>query len=114
MMSLKTSSKLLVIFFSFRPVLWCLFKSATTQKHSRHSTDTVLEFHAEEPQAFASSRLAQVPSVAAIERASNPRPSGRKASTLPMHHHVPHYIYMLTINWSKYTTLSDMRRQIYS
>ena len=32
---------------SFGPFLQRLFKSATTQKRSRHSTDTVREFHAE-------------------------------------------------------------------
>ena len=37
----------------------------TTQRLSRHSTDTVLEFHAEAPQATASEELAQGPFVAA-------------------------------------------------
>ena len=36
-----------------------LFKSTTTQRRSRHSTDTVFEFHAEAPQATASEGLAQ-------------------------------------------------------
>src|SRR6218665_1019480 len=39
-------------------------KSTTTQKRSRHSTDTVPEFHAEVPLATASSGLAQDPYVA--------------------------------------------------
>ena len=41
------------------------FKSTTTQKRSRHSTDTVPEFHTEAPQATASEGLAQGPYVAA-------------------------------------------------
>ena len=36
---------------SFRPFLLHLFKSISTQKRSRHSTDTVPEFPAEAPQA---------------------------------------------------------------
>jgi len=40
-------------------------QSVTTQKRSRHSTDTVPEFHAEAPQATASYGLAQGPYVAA-------------------------------------------------
>jgi len=39
---------------SFRPLLLHLFKSATTQKCSWHSTDTVPKFHTEVPQAIAS------------------------------------------------------------
>src|SRR6218665_2720418 len=50
---------------SFRIFLKRLFKSATTQKRFRHSTDTVLEFHAKAPQATASKGLAQGPYVAA-------------------------------------------------
>src|SRR6218665_531693 len=49
-------------FFIF---LWRLFKSTITQRRSRHSTDTVSEFHAEAPQATASEGLAQDPYVAA-------------------------------------------------
>ena len=49
--------------------------------------DTVPEFHAEAPQATVSERLAHV------ERDCNPRSSGRKASTLPMRHDVPHVIH---------------------
>ena len=41
------------------------FKSTTTQRRSRHSTDTVSEFHAEAPQATVSEGLAQGPYVAA-------------------------------------------------
>src|SRR6218665_441424 len=39
----------------------------TTQRRSRHSTDTVSEFHAEAPQAIASEGLAKGPYVAVIE-----------------------------------------------
>ena len=39
-------------------------------------------------QATVSEGLAQVPTWR-LERGSNPRPSNRKASTLPMHHHAP-------------------------
>src|SRR6218665_3505779 len=42
-----------------------LFKSTTTQRRSRHSTDTVPEFHAEAPQATVSEGLAQGPCVSA-------------------------------------------------
>ena len=41
------------------------FKSTTTQRRSRHSTDTVSEFHAEAPQATAREGLAQGHYVAA-------------------------------------------------
>src|SRR6218665_2494627 len=42
----------------FRLFLYRLFKSTTTQRRSRHSTDTVKEFHAEAPQSTASEGLA--------------------------------------------------------
>src|SRR6218665_2076998 len=42
-----------------------LFKSTTTERHSRHSTDTVPEFHDAAPQATVSEGLAQGPCVAA-------------------------------------------------
>src|SRR6218665_2052543 len=42
-----------------------ILKSNTTQRHSRHSTDTVSEFHAEAPQATAREGLAQDPYVVA-------------------------------------------------
>ena len=42
-----------------------MFKSTTAQSGSRHSTDTVREFHAEASQATASAELAQGPCVAA-------------------------------------------------
>ena len=42
---------------SFRLFLQHLFKSTTTQRRSRHCTDTVSEFHAEAPQATASEGL---------------------------------------------------------
>src|SRR6218665_821357 len=44
---------------SFRIFLYRLFKSSTTQRSSRHSTNTVPEFHAEETQAIVSEGLAQ-------------------------------------------------------
>jgi len=49
---------------SFRLFLLCLFKStATTQRRSRHSTDTVSEFHTKAPQATVNEGLAQGPYV---------------------------------------------------
>src|SRR6218665_2932353 len=45
-----------------------------------HSTDTVSGFLAE-------ADLPKVPTLG-LQQYSNPRPSGRKASTLPMRHHV--------------------------
>ena len=60
------SNTILVSYFhSFRLFLQHLFKSTNTQGRSRHSTDTVPEFHAEAPQAIASERLAQCPYMAA-------------------------------------------------
>src|SRR6218665_2209305 len=53
---------------SFRIFLQHFFKSTTTQRRSRHSTDTVSEFHAEAPQATASEGVAQGPYVAARAR----------------------------------------------
>src|SRR6218665_528605 len=50
---------------SFWIFLKRLFKSTTTQRRSRHSTDTVSEFHAEAPQATVSEGFAQGPYVAA-------------------------------------------------
>src|SRR6218665_790430 len=54
--------------FSFRLLLSRLFILQvyyTTQRRSRHSTDTVPEFHAEAPQATVSEVLAQGPYMAA-------------------------------------------------
>ena len=52
--------------YLFRLFIQRLFKSTTTQKRSRHSTNTpVSEFHAEAPQATVSEGLAQGPYVAA-------------------------------------------------
>src|SRR6218665_685758 len=50
---------------SFRPFPERLIKSATTQKRSRHSTDTVPQFQAKSPQETASKGLVQGPYVAA-------------------------------------------------
>ena len=49
------------------------------------------EFHAEVPQATASERLNTVPTWR-LERDSNPRLLGRKASNLPMRHHAPRVV----------------------
>src|SRR6218665_2084563 len=65
-----------------------LFKSTTTQMHSRHSIDSVPEFHTKAPQETASERLAQAPTWS-LERDLNLRPFGRTASDLPMRHHAP-------------------------
>src|SRR6218665_3967239 len=70
-----------------RPFLWRPFKSTNTQRRSRHSTDTVSEFHAEAPQANESEGVAKIPTWR-LERDSNPRSFGRKATNLPMRHHV--------------------------
>ena len=48
----------------FKLFILRLFKSATTQRRYRHSTNTVLEFHVEAPQATASEGLAQGPYMA--------------------------------------------------
>src|SRR6218665_4042195 len=50
---------------SFRLFLLLPFKSTTTQRRSRRSTDTVSEFHAAAPQATASEGLAHGPYVSA-------------------------------------------------
>src|SRR6218665_2589770 len=53
---------------SFRLFQYRLFKLAATQRRSRHSMDTVLEFHAETPNATASEGIAQGPYVASRAR----------------------------------------------
>src|SRR6218665_1836095 len=64
--------------------------SLTTQKRSRHNTDTVRSFTSKRHRQL---RVKDLPKVQVptwwLERDSNPRPSGRKASTLPMRQHVP-------------------------
>ena len=60
----------------FRLFLLRHFKSTTTQRCSRHSTDTRLEFHAEAPQATANAELVTVHTWRP-ERDSYPRPFGR-------------------------------------
>ena len=50
---------------SVRMFLWRLFKTTTTQRRSRHSTDNVSESHAEASQESVSEGLAQGPYVAA-------------------------------------------------
>jgi len=47
--------------FSFIYSFYFYRASTTTTRRSRHSTDTVLEFHAKAPQAAASEGLAQGP-----------------------------------------------------
>src|SRR6218665_782523 len=71
---------------SFRLFLQCPFKSITTQRCSLHSTDTVSEFHFKAKQATASEGLPKVHTWR-LERDTNPRPSGRKASTQQMFYH---------------------------
>src|SRR6218665_1213331 len=70
---------LFIFIHSFRLFLSCLFKSTTTERHSRPSTDTVSEFHAEVPKATVSDGLPKVPTWR-LERDSNLRPFGRKAT----------------------------------
>src|SRR6218665_1290759 len=53
-----------MVIYLFRLFLYRLFKSTTTQSLSRHSKNTVSEFHAEAPQSIASEGLAQGPYVA--------------------------------------------------
>ena len=48
--------------------------------------------HAEELQATVNEGLGQGPYTWRLERDPNARPSGRKASTLPMRHHAPHQL----------------------
>ena len=69
-------------------ILAWLILCICTIRRPRHSSDTVPEFHVEAPQATVSERLVQGPHVAAIERESNLWSFGRKASTLPMRHHI--------------------------
>jgi len=59
----RHSHEAVVVLHSFRLFLLHLFKSTTTQRCSRHSTDTVCEFHAEVPEATVSEGLAQGPYV---------------------------------------------------
>ena len=61
----RPQNVLCVFVYSFMPFLQRLIRSTTTQKRSRHSTDSVSEFHAEAPQEIASDGLAQGPYVAA-------------------------------------------------
>src|SRR6218665_1356774 len=70
--------------FVFKFLLWPGFESRTLQSNGReryHSTT-------------APPRVKDLHKVITwrLERDSNPRPSGRKASTLPMRHHVPHVL----------------------
>src|SRR6218665_1890020 len=68
------------------------------------------EFHAEAPQATASYKdLPKVPTWQ-LERDSNPRPSGRKASTLPRRHHVPRPSLRCTVDPAIERTLQTSQR----
>src|SRR6218665_200404 len=60
---------------------------ATLQVRYYSARILVPEFHAEAPQTIAIKNLPKVPTWR-LEEDSDPRPSGRKASTLPMHHYV--------------------------
>ena len=77
----------------------------TTQRRSRHNTDTVSDFHAEAPQATGSEGLAQGPYTWRLVRDSNPRPLERKASNLPISHRALSCIMIidrtvyLTLDW---------------
>jgi len=73
---------------SFWIFLLRLFKSTTTQRRSRHSTDTVSEFHAKAPQATVSDGLVQGPYVGA-RAGFESKTLGRQLLTVPMSHHVP-------------------------
>ena len=74
-----------IFIHSFRIFIQHLFRSTTTQMRSGHcSTDTVSEFHVQ-------LRVKDLPRVPTrrLERDSNPRPFGRKATNLPISHHAP-------------------------
>ena len=71
---------------SFTLFLQHLFKSTTTQRHSRDSKDTVLE-----------KDLPKVPTWQP-EWNLNPQPFGRKATNLPMSHHSPQRICWLCMH----------------
>jgi len=62
-------------------------QSTATQRRSRHSTDTVPNFHAEAPQAAASEILAQGPYVAARARfePATLQTKGFKSTNEPLH-----------------------------
>ena len=68
--------------------------SATTQKRSRHNTDILCRSFT--PKRHRQLRVKNLPKVNTwrLERDSNPQPSGQKASTLPMRHHVPQLYYI--------------------
>src|SRR6218665_1622294 len=61
-------------------------RASATQRHSRHSTDTVPEFHAEAPQATVSKELAQDPYVAARAggKPNTLRPKGIDSTKVPL------------------------------
>src|SRR6218665_716756 len=68
---------------------------------SRRSADIVSEFHAEAPQTTESEGLG-LPKVLTLrlERISNSRPFGRKASHLRMSHHAPRAMSFAHQSWS--------------
>src|SRR6218665_287186 len=61
-----------------------------------YNTDTVLEFHAEVHRQLQIKDLPKVPAWR-LERESNSRPSGRKASSQPRRHHVPRTLGLQTL-----------------
>ena len=63
-----------------------IFNSTTTQRRSRHSTDTMSEFHAKSTQATASERLPQGSFVAAGA-------SFKLMTNRPLSHHAPLRVY---------------------
>ena len=71
---------------SFILFLQHLFKSTTTQRRSRHSTDTVSKFHAK-----VKLRVKDLSKVTMwrLERDSNLQPFSRKASNFSVSHHAP-------------------------
>src|SRR6218665_184266 len=70
----------------------------TTQRRSRHSTDTVAEFHAKCHGQFRVKEFSKGPTFR-LEWNSNRRTSGRKASTLPMRHHTPLWLLCAWTFW---------------
>src|SRR6218665_73480 len=83
----KSCPKADIIVHSFRIFKWRLSKSTTrpTHRRSRHSTDTVSEFHAEAPQATASEGLVQGPYMATSTRfePTSLRTKGDKSTNEP-------------------------------
>src|SRR6218665_1199526 len=75
-----------ILFYLFTYSGYFYGASSTTQRRSRHSTDTVSEFHTEAPQATASEGLVQG-SYAAARAGFELTTFQTKVSNLPMSHH---------------------------